>query len=50
MGGCFGSGPTGKESADSFGKTTRVEEIDFIKGKLKGSRDKIDHLMNQHEK
>ena len=59
--GCFGSSNEAKQPLQAPKvrqeekpipppKVSKLEEIDLIKGKLKGTRDKIDNLVSQHER
>lgn len=61
MGQCYGKGQERKEQGGRrdiqrgpvplpVQKVTKVEEIDFVKANLKTTRDKIDNLINQHER
>lgn len=49
MGGCFGSHSQVKQPVQEQ-KVSRTEEVDRVKSGLKVTRDKIDNLINQHER
>ena len=48
MGGCFGSGQPAREPVKTE-KISKLEEVDFIKSKLKVTRDRIDNLTSQYQ-